>query len=519
MIEIKYADAQQLAYLEADNGLFGPINSYVLGAPSDSVTSNEFTVDSDFIITRKTSFPDNECDHQKTDGLLVSQPLMIGSVQRVVSTKGGYYLWEKGYTSVLVSTSPTGAEQEIETATAMMGQGSSDFVLWLDAFGHPTFTGLIGGSLMGERLHTFWLSGKPRTQGSSTLNQVLEYTHYIYDLKTLNNTGTSYTIEYDCYSTSYRNISIDLSEFSDVFSIYSLIESELQLRMRHSSKNVSVYWKSNNISRAVSDYSNYLSLALRNGFVDLSSDLEPKSYEDLVAEAVSTAPSNETNMISFIRDMRHPTEMIPKLRNLKQLKSLKRLSSEYLGINYGILPTISDLNAIWASFHVVKYLDRDENLILTAGSTDSVSKGMVSYTSVRRVKLAVAKEDSAVQSIYQRLVDVGIFPTFVNLWDLVPYSFVIDWFVDIGDLLKRIDQKIYFSTLNIAYATTSQKDVTEYSFVATNDFPFSGKVTQKGYHRRVSNHCPAPTLSGPKTTRGFDHYVEAGALILQRTHK
>lgn len=240
--------------------------------------------------------------------------------------------------------------------------------------------------------------------------------------------------------------------------------------------------------------------------------ITPYDYGELAMEASANARTVDTNVISFVKDLRDPAALIPKLKNLK---SLKGIASQYLGTKYGILPTVDDLNKISDGFKKIKPLWQSSAEFLRAGHTTNFTFSGGSSTLVQRIKISVDDEDSMVQKLYQGAVKIGIFPTLVNLWDLVPYSFVIDWFVDVGGLLERIDNNLLFKTLNINYVVTSSKSTTILS-ISDPQSGITGNYYRVAYHRGVSDQCPTPSLTLQLTSKDFDHYVEASALIIQR---
>lgn len=245
--------------------------------------------------------------------------------------------------------------------------------------------------------------------------------------------------------------------------------------------------------------------------------VESKHYGDLAADAVQHANANRVNMIAFLKDLRHPTEMIPKLRNLRSLKSL---ADDYLSVKYGILPTMDDLKSIEAAFRRLgPYLDRNGFETYSASYRDSKVIKDLTFDLEQHIKLAIAKEDSTFLELVERLERAGFWPTAENVWDLAPFSFVIDWFVDVGDFLERIDSTLRLTRLNMKYVTSSQKLHVSGKNVWSKEFPFDGSIDWVQYHRWTSDQCPVPSLSLNNTTLGFDHWLESSALILQRARK
>jgi hypothetical protein len=220
-------------------------------------------------------------------------------------------------------------------------------------------------------------------------------------------------------------------------------------------------------------------------------------------------------MIAFLRDLRRPKELIPKLRNLKKLKTH---SGNYLGMQYGILPTISDLEEIVAALKkVAPYLDRNGWQSYTAVSTDSMSSGRVQYDLVQRIKLAIEAEDDGFKKLASAVDSAGFALTLENVWDLIPYSFVLDWFLDIGEFLERCDSRMRLMRQNIRYATMSSKRTTSYRVEPTITFPYQGSISRVHYTRWTEDHSPVPPLFFQNTNTVSNHWLEASALIHQRT--
>lgn len=244
--------------------------------------------------------------------------------------------------------------------------------------------------------------------------------------------------------------------------------------------------------------------------------VEDYPYGDLAMRALNQVDSNHTNMIEFVRDLRHPTDMIPKLRNMR---SLKAWADRYLTIQYGILPTVRDLQTIVKAFRARSpYLDKNGFRTYSAGETRNLTVDSLTYTKIQYIKVALDREDDEFKLLLERLENMGTFPSFENIWDLVPYSFAIDWLVDVGNFLKRIDTNLRLLRLNIRYVTMSRKTIVHGSSTGGSvKTPFIGTIEWTKYQRWVTDHCPGPTLSLTPPSQPFNHWLEAGALLLQRT--
>lgn len=237
-------------------------------------------------------------------------------------------------------------------------------------------------------------------------------------------------------------------------------------------------------------------------------------YGDLAMRAINQIDSNHTNMIEFLKDLRHPTELIPKLRNLRNLKGI---ASTYLGVKFGILPTVSDLKTIVKAFTARDYFDKNGFKTYSAGETTNKIIGQLSYSLVQYIQVAVGREDTELMALVERLEDMGIMPDFEKIWDITPYSFVVDWFVDVGKLLKRVDTNLRILRLNIKYVNQSRKQIAiGRSNIDLLTTPFVGTIEWTKYQRWVSDQCPGPTLSLSPLTVPYSHWLEGGALVIQR---
>lgn len=254
--------------------------------------------------------------------------------------------------------------------------------------------------------------------------------------------------------------------------------------------------------------------AIAQGLVPDTYPIPDTDYGDLAMQATGKVQKNHVNMIAFLRDLRHPTEMIPKLRNLAHLKTL---ADDYLTVKYGILPTISDLqNIIAACKRLSPFVDRNGFNVYTANSTQELEMDDKTFKLTQYIKLAIDNEDCEIQALTQRLDSMGTLPTLENVWDLVPYSFVVDWFLDVGKLLERVDTRLRLAMYNIRYATMSRKTETTGYLQTSSSCPYEGSVNLVQYHRWVSDQCPVPPLSLQPTFQDFDHWLESGALLVQR---
>lgn len=192
-------------------------------------------------------------------------------------------------------------------------------------------------------------------------------------------------------------------------------------------------------------------------------------------------------------------------RNLRGF--VKNASRGYLGWRYGIKPMLSDVNAVI------------EGLKLKTGSSRQTSRGKVLIQNVQNKTLTYSGSGYVVNMLEQAAHTVSIramslddvdlsmlnnigFTTkgLVTLpWELVNKSFVLDWFLNVGDFIGSISPSPGWRQLGSA--TTIQEDwVLSISAVGTSaaanfsiEVPCSGGYT---VHQTIKNRFPGPFTPG-----------------------
>jgi len=243
--------------------------------------------------------------------------------------------------------------------------------------------------------------------------------------------------------------------------------------------------------------------------------LQEVHYGLLAQDAIEKLDANKVNMLEFLADLRHPKEFITRLLDFKNLPKDKLLADKYLSLHYGVLPAIDDINRIMKAFIAVQpYIDKNGYSTYSARrSQNAVSNGTTCLLE-QRIKVAIDDNDEYLRSLAHRIHSWGFAPTFGNLWDLIPYSFVVDWLVDVGEFLDVSETRLMLMRLNIRYATCSSRKVVELDI---RDYveALTGSLAMVRYHRWVTDHCPAPPLSLNFSSELSNHFIEGGMLIIQ----
>lgn len=141
---------------------------------------------------------------------------------------------------------------------------------------------------------------------------------------------------------------------------------------------------------------------------------------------------------------------------------------------------------------------------------------------VARSKLRVRFDSSVILSLVLSGGAVGLVPTLSALWDLIPFSFVADWFLNIGTRVEDIEARSFMLMLPVTYVThsiTVLEEMSEKQLALLNLEPItdSGQdeyPTLKYYMRVVSSMLP-PIREGRydfRASYGPTDMVTAGSL-------
>lgn len=184
---------------------------------------------------------------------------------------------------------------------------------------------------------------------------------------------------------------------------------------------------------------------------------------------------------------------------------LSKLSSLFLSFHYGYKLLLSDTASLMSE--LAKYSARTSTLSrLSASDTSQFDIGStVVHYSVYYEQYANCSPDAAMLDI----LDLDLSPS--NIWDLIPYSFVVDWFIGIGDWLDNIEK--YYKLTN-----THKVRGGILSWKTDMFLPNTLNGRYHSYQRDCSVGAITPTFSPTLSNPGSDptRWVEAGALISSR---
>ncbi|DAD49854.1 TPA_asm: maturation protein, partial [ssRNA phage AVE016] len=179
---------------------------------------------------------------------------------------------------------------------------------------------------------------------------------------------------------------------------------------------------------------------------------------------------------------------------------LTAVANTYLGVHYGWKLTLADTKELLKTFNSQFSF---KNWKLCQARAD----GMF-YTVYSNPNKVI---ESVMRQILQKL-DLALDSSII--WDLTPYSFVVDWILPIGDYLTQMDS---YYTVATEYdpACVIQTVESESSYKDDMLQVYDADLSLTSYIRLVSTSLVQPSFEESFQPEGaLSHMVEAGALVI-----
>lgn len=212
----------------------------------------------------------------------------------------------------------------------------------------------------------------------------------------------------------------------------------------------------------------------------------------------------ESNMVENLSQWRTLRKQLPSTSDLSSLRagSLGRrasaIASLYLWYRYVYKTNVADGKDILSSMFDMGQLFAKQSTWLnrqvvyeTEVSESSVQE--LKVTSVFTEKLSVRPDKDPLTRFLLSSKALGLHPGLQQAWDLIPYSFVVDWFTSIGDVLEDVDDSIYMDRYGLEYRLSGTKHSATVDLAELGDlfsFPLQGTMRCILYSRRLSMRFP-----------------------------
>lgn len=245
--------------------------------------------------------------------------------------------------------------------------------------------------------------------------------------------------------------------------------------------------------------------------VDHDKTAPDRKYPDLGDLSVNAANGlrvQHVNVVSLIKDtLRTPYDVDGMLSAVKNVTDKKQLASLYLSGKYGPRLTYADFKALYSN---------GQRKTQVLGDLYCVTQTTVSFWDIvdwdMSVKLGYNARLSGFDQIWLRGDIANLRFTAADAWDLVPYSFVVDWFVDVGGYLERKDQDKFYEKLDTFNAWLSSHLSSSLTF---GDADCSIQA-DFDYYQRDGVRTKSRKTRLQASSAAKDHIPELGALWVQR---
>lgn len=170
--------------------------------------------------------------------------------------------------------------------------------------------------------------------------------------------------------------------------------------------------------------------------------------------------------------------------------AIKALSGAYLWYSYAAAPTLRDVRDITDNVGQISSLITKNPFSneRRRGRAETHIDEFVGDTQFN-VTYHTRLKDNYYSQLYSGLQRLGLHPAVSQGWDLIPYSFVIDWFLGIGPILEKLDNYNNFKLTrdilsrieSFKASKTEEYRVSEYPSL----YEFIGPYEKSYYDRRI----------------------------------
>jgi hypothetical protein len=218
------------------------------------------------------------------------------------------------------------------------------------------------------------------------------------------------------------------------------------------------------------------------------------------------------NSLAYTRDLTHLVSDAKKLRrSLKKIKNPSAWPDFWLNYRFGFRLFYEDTKEILAAARRYKKAAFKGDIRRThsrsSGSDTTPWGDRISH----KYGLTIYSKERPLteRSLLHAASSLDALPSLSNMWDFVPYSFVVDWIVPVGDYLERLDTSAAAWVYPIQSAVQTVKSEMELSLPpnwggSLKYVYFTRSIlSQATLSRRVAQ-LPTRMLSGLSIKHGID---------------
>lgn len=207
----------------------------------------------------------------------------------------------------------------------------------------------------------------------------------------------------------------------------------------------------------------------------------------------------------------------------------------WLELQYGWKPLLSDVEGaskrLWGIEREAGRMTArckavsSDNVRTERVFTDSIGNVYVRFTKHRDIKFKTFVRFDFIRSDNTGTAnwsELGIVNPLSLAWELLPFSFVFDWFVPVGDYLSSLDATVGWEFKGGSCTTVMEekgrvnfKDIPPiaYTYGQYGSVVATGKYRRYRMNRKIYDSCPIPTRPAVDTGASFLHVANGIALL------
>ncbi|MGD7175660.1 hypothetical protein [Ralstonia pseudosolanacearum] len=156
----------------------------------------------------------------------------------------------------------------------------------------------------------------------------------------------------------------------------------------------------------------------------------------------------DTNNLANAQQLLDMFKKLIKLDVKGLLEIPKTLKDWWLWYRYTYTTTKMDVEEFIEYFSDFKRKFNKQRFTLYTTLEDPRESITVKWTCGVTLHTHLVELVDQLDSVVQKL---GLYPGMVNTWDLIPYSFVVDWFLSLGDIFQQLETNIRCNTTDYVF--------------------------------------------------------------------
>lgn len=244
------------------------------------------------------------------------------------------------------------------------------------------------------------------------------------------------------------------------------------------------------------------------------------AFGELAIKCADNAKSTDVNTVEYLRDLANFVSDGKAFWTLLKGKvSLKAISDLYLSLKYGYRLTYADTKTLASDLDFLAARKSEPYSVSRATSAHSTIGNGVQLLTRCYYKVYYDSHSSEFLENIADLQSLGIFPSPKTVWELIPFSFAVDWFTDMSNRINQLDAQLGWSTHTVFGTVMTTKSV--YGPLTLDQLGLVGYVgtfTFHAYRRWTPKDVVLPQYFSD-APRSFNNHVDLAALVLQRKKK